>query len=250
MDVVYSGITAFTETGCTTDDGQSHEADVIICATGFDTSFIPRYPILFNGHNLQEDWAASITGYMGVGIAECPNAFTLAGPWSPISNGPVIIAIEAQADFICAFINKYQTEPTITTMQLKAAAAFDFKAHMIQVTKKMVWSDNCRNSQNIRPNWGQSSVTWPGSTLHYLEAMREPRFEDFEFGYSGSRFAWFGNGVSQVEWDPTADLAYYIRNSDDGKHLSKAARLRELSKSGTQPERELHRQAKLAEADA
>ncbi|KAF4953298.1 hypothetical protein FGADI_6064 [Fusarium gaditjirri] len=246
VQAIYSGVKEITETGCISDDGQHYEGDVIIAATGFDTSFIPRYPIYFKGHNLQEDWSTSITGYMGVGISECPNSFTLAGPWSPISNGPVIAPIEAQADFICAFIDKYQTEPGMHSMSLKAAACYDFKSYMAQITQKMVWSDNCRHSHNIKPNWGQSSITWPGSTLHYLEAMREPRFEDYDFEYSGNRFAWLGNGLSQTEWDPTADLAYYVRNEDDGRHLSRGARTKAISKSGSQPPRELHRQAKLA----
>ncbi|KAL6406554.1 hypothetical protein AUP68_09353 [Ilyonectria robusta] len=248
VEVIYSGVKSFTETGCISEDGQSHDGDVIICATGFDTSFVPRYPILFQGHNLQDDWNASITGYMGVGIAECPNSFTLAGPWTPISNGPVIVAIESQTDFVCAFIDKYQTEPGMHSMHLKAAASYDFKAYVAQVTKKMVWSDNCRNSHNVRSNWGQSSITWPGSTLHYLEALREPRFEDYDFEYSGNRFSWLGDGLSQTEWDPTADLAYYIRSSDDGRHLSRGARRQAISKSGTQPTRELHRQTKLSTA--
>ncbi|RKL02209.1 putative sterigmatocystin biosynthesis monooxygenase stcW [Fusarium oxysporum] len=246
VQAIYSGVKEITETGCISDDGQHYEGDIIIAATGFDTSFIPRYPIHFKGHNLQEDWSTSITGYMGVGISECPNSFTLAGPWSPISNGPVIAPIEAQTDFISEFIDKYQTEPGMHSMSLKAAACYDFKSYMAQVTQKMVWSDNCRHAHNIKPNWGQSSITWPGSTLHYLEAMREPRFEDYDFEYSGNRFAWLGNGLSQTEWDPTADLAYYVRNEDDGRHLSRSARTRVISKSGSQAPRELHRQAKLA----
>ncbi|KAF5019100.1 hypothetical protein F66182_8896 [Fusarium sp. NRRL 66182] len=246
VQVIYSGVKSITETGCISDDGRSHSGDIIISATGFDTSFIPRYPIRFKGHNLQEDWQTSITGYMGVGISECPSSFTLAGPWTPISNGPVIVAIESQVDFVCAFIDKYQTEPGLRSMSLKAAASYDFKAYVAQVSKKMVWSDDCRNSHNIRPNWGQSSITWPGSTLHYLEAIREPRFEDYEFEYTGNRFAWMGNGLSQTEWDPTSDLAYYIRTHDDGKQLSTRARIKAISKSGTQPERGLHRQAKLS----
>ena len=249
VNPIYSGVKSFTEEGCISDDGASHTADVIICASGFDTSYIPRYPILFKGHNLQDDWGVSITGYLGIGISECPNSFTLAGPYSPTANGPVIVAIESQADYICSLIDKYQTEPTLRSISLKASASYDFKSHVAQATKKMVWSEVCRNSHNVRPNWGQASIVWPGSTLHYLEAIREPRFEDFEFEYSGNRFAWMGDGVSQTEWDPTADLAYYIRNHDDGKHLSRAARRREYTKSGSQPARELHRQARLSQAD-
>uniref|UniRef100_A0A0B7K767 FAD/NAD(P)-binding domain-containing protein n=1 Tax=Bionectria ochroleuca TaxID=29856 RepID=A0A0B7K767_BIOOC len=246
VKVVYSGVKYFTESGCVSDDGQSHTTDVVICATGFDLSFVPRFPINFRGHNLQEDWNTSITGYMGVGIAECPNSFTIAGPFTPISNGPVIVALESQTDFVCSFIDKFQTEPGMKSMHLKASASYDFRSYVAQVTKKMVWSDACRNDHNVQPNWGQSAITWPGSVLHFLEALREPRFEDYEFQYSGNRFAWLGNGLSQTEWDDTADLAYYIRDHDDGKHLSRRARLKEISKSGTQPKRVLHRQEKLS----
>ncbi|KAI9793412.1 MAG: hypothetical protein M1816_000304 [Peltula sp. TS41687] len=246
---IYFGVKSFTETGCISEDGQSHEGDIIICASGFDMSYISRYPIVFNGRNLQDDWSSSISGYMGVAISECPNTFTLAGPWSPTVNGSVIPCIEAQSDYICSFIDKYQTEPELHSISLKAAASQDFKAYVAQATKRMVWSEDCGNSHNIKENWGQSSIGWPGSTLHYLEAIREPRFEDFEFQYSGNRFSWMGDGVSQTEWDATADLAYYIRNEDDGKHLSRAARRRIITKSGILPPRELHRQARLSSAD-
>ncbi|KAM0552435.1 hypothetical protein ACHAPJ_007996 [Fusarium lateritium] len=186
---------------------------------------------------------------MGVGISECPNSFTLAGPWPPVSNGPVIVAIESQTDLVCSFIDKYQTEHGMHSMSLQAAACYDFKSYVAQVTTKMVWSHNCRNSHNIRHNWGQSSsTTWPGSTLHYLEAMGELRFEDWDFEYSGNRFAWMGNGLSHTEWNPTADLAYYIRTEDDGTQLGRRERLKVISKSGTQPKRVLDRQAKFATA--
>lgn len=80
--------------------------------------------------------------------------------------------------------------------------------------------------------------------------MREPHFMENEFQYSGNRFAWMRNGLSQTEWDPTADLAYYMRIKGDGRQLSRIARLMAISKSGTQPERGLPRQAKLAAAQS
>lgn len=64
--------------------------------------------------------------------------------------------------------------------------------------------------------------------------------------YSGNRFSWLGNGISQTEWDPTADLAYYIKqNDDDGIHGSRWKRTAIANRSGTMSPRELHRQPKL-----
>lgn len=94
VTMIHGGVASFTETGCTSEDGTSHSGEVIICATGFDTSYIPRYPIIGpNGHNMQDEWAKCLTSYMGVAVPEFPNMFTFLGPYSPVSNGPTLIAI-------------------------------------------------------------------------------------------------------------------------------------------------------------
>jgi len=246
VDIIYGEVTSFTQSGCIGNDGNSYNADVIICATGFDTSFISRYPILGpNGRNLQTEWAESITGYLGLGASEFPNTFTMLGPYSPVSNGPTLIAIEAQADYICAFIDRYQTE-NIHSMAPKASACVDFKSHVSRFMEGSVWADECRNSHKNHTLHGRVPTTWPGSTLHYLEAIREPRWDDWEIEYTGNRFSWLGNGISQTEWDPTADLGYYIQQVDTGRWDSRWRRNGVINKSGTLPVRELHRQPKLA----
>lgn len=202
-------------------------------------------------------------GYMGVGVSEFPNTFTseqytlsmpflgtdndsVLGPYTPVSNGPTLIAIEAQADYICSFIDRYQTEPSIHSFYPKAGACVDFKAHVNDfMVNKAVWADNCRNSHNNHSIGGRVPTTWPGSTLHYLEAMREVRWEDWEFRYNRNRFKYLGNGVSQTEWDATADLGYYIKDGDDGMWNSRWRRNAAVNKSGSMPPRELHRQSKL-----
>jgi hypothetical protein len=244
---IFSGVKEFTHTGVISEDGSSHDGDVIICATGFDTSYISRYPIIGpQGRNLQTEWSESIMGYMGVGISEWPNTFTMLGPYTPVSNGATMSAIEAQSEYICAFIDRFQTEP-IHSLAPKREVCEDFKAHVASVMEKLVWTDDCRNSHKNGTLHGRVPTTWPGSTLHYLEAIREPRWDDWEIKYTGNRFSWLGSGISQTEWDPTADLGYYIKRDDeDGAWLSRWRRNGVISRSGTMPRRELHRQAKLA----
>lgn len=94
VDVVFQGVTALTRTGCKLNNGQEHALDVIICATGFDTSFRPRFPIFgFDGRNLQNLWAAQPKSYLGIAAAEFPNLLMLLGPNSPVANGPLMCAI-------------------------------------------------------------------------------------------------------------------------------------------------------------
>ena len=55
-----------------------------------------------------------------------------------------------------------------------------------------------------------------------------------------------GHWRSQTEWDPTADLGYYIRQSDDGPWHSRRKRNLAIAKTGSMAPRALHRQEKLA----
>lgn len=94
MNVVHAGVSAFTRQGCRAQDGAEHSFDVIVCATGFDTSFKPRFPIYGRGgSNLQDKWAGQPKSYLGIGAAGYPNFLMLLGPNSPIANGPTLSAI-------------------------------------------------------------------------------------------------------------------------------------------------------------
>lgn len=133
-------------------------------------------------------------------------------------------------------IDRYQTEK-VHSFVPSSAAVEDFIAHTDKMMESTVWTDACNST--FKHN-GYVTALWPGSTLHYLEAMRELRADDWDIRYTGNRFAFLGNGFSQTEFDPTSDLAYYIRNEDDGPFTSRGKRREVLSRSGTMPERKLH----------
>ncbi|KAI8629794.1 hypothetical protein F5Y19DRAFT_431985 [Xylariaceae sp. FL1651] len=232
VEVVFGEINSITERGCLCENGNEYPVDVLICATGFDTSFRPRFPIVSNtGENLQDKWANDPQSYFGVAAAGFPNYLVSLGPNCPIGNGPVLSAIEAQVDWMCQLIDRYQTT-NIKMFSPKEEAVQDFIDYKDYFMKRTVWADPCRSWYKLRAD-GPIIALWPGSTLHYIECMKDLRFDDFDVTYAGNRFAWLGNGYSQTELDETADWAYYIRDHDDGPPLSTAGRRKLLSKSGT-----------------
>lgn len=93
--MVKAGVSSFTENGCVDEFGEEHQADIIICATGFNTSFIPRFPIIGRGgKNLKDIWSASNPeSYMGIGVSDMPNFLMFLGPYSAVANGPTMSAI-------------------------------------------------------------------------------------------------------------------------------------------------------------
>lgn len=53
-----------------------------------------------------------------------------------------------------------------------------------------------------------------------METLSKPRYEDFDISYaSRNRFAYLGNGFSQREMNPRADLTYSIREHDGGSSV-------------------------------
>lgn len=88
VEVVHGGIDRITEKGCVTESGKEYELDVLICATGFNVSFRPRFPIVgLDGRNLQDEWKDEPKAYFGMAAAGFPNYLMFIGPNSPIGNG-------------------------------------------------------------------------------------------------------------------------------------------------------------------
>ncbi|RDW61594.1 hypothetical protein BP5796_11486 [Coleophoma crateriformis] len=232
VSVIYGEINEVTEKGCLCDDGKEYPVDVLICATGFDTTFKPRFPLIGpDKRNLQDVWKDEARSYLGLAAPGFPNYLIFLGPNCPIGNGPVLSAIEAQADHMLKLIDRYQTH-NIASFAPRQEAVDDFISHKDDFMTRSVWADPCRSWYKNRPD-GPITALWPGSTLHYIEAMTELRMEDWEVKYSGNRFAWLGNGYSQTELDDTADWAYYIREVDDDEPATRGGKRRKLTKSGT-----------------
>lgn len=233
VSVVSGGINEITERGCLCDDGNECPVDVLICATGFDTTFKPRFPLIGpSGDNLQDVWAEEAKSYLGLAVADFPNYLIFLGPNCPIGNGPVLSAIEYQADWMLRVIDRYQTN-NIYSIAPKMEAVDDFVTHKNEFMKGTVWHDPCRSWYKANRVDAPVTALWPGSTLHYIECLSEVRWDDFDVKYNGNRWAWLGNGCSQTELDETADWAHYVREEDDGEYMSRARRRELTTKSGT-----------------
>ncbi|EXJ70145.1 cyclohexanone monooxygenase [Cladophialophora psammophila CBS 110553] len=101
VEVVYREILKVTPKGCVCDDGQEHALEALICSTGFDTSFKPRFPLIgMSGENLRNEWAQEPASYLGIAASGFPNYIMFLDPNGPIGNGQVLTAIEAQADYM------------------------------------------------------------------------------------------------------------------------------------------------------
>jgi hydroxyversicolorone monooxygenase len=75
-----------------------------------------------------------------------------------------------------------------------------------------VWTEDCRSWYKNNET-GRVNAVWPGSSLHYIEAIRQIRYEDYDVRYLGvgrkNRFAYLGMGTTEalvLKGDPSPYL--------------------------------------------
>lgn len=229
VKVVTAEIDRVTTDGLMTVDGLLHKVDAIICATGFDTTWRPRFPIYGrDGASLAERWAAveNVEAYLGMAIPDFPNYLMFTGPNTPVSNGTLIPVIEKQAAYMTVMIRKYQRQ------RVKSFAPSNYVTKALNTRhqrwlQRTVWADECRSTFKGGNRQGKIVGPWPGSSLHYFEAISEVRFEDWEYGYwadvekygeialGEGTWGYLGSGfTTREEFDrengEAQDLAWYL----------------------------------------
>jgi cation diffusion facilitator CzcD-associated flavoprotein CzcO len=81
VNVHFTAVDDINETGVIGNDGVHHEVDTIICATGFDVTYKPRFPVIGkNGVDLAEKWKDAPESYLGLACPDMPNFIMSIGP--------------------------------------------------------------------------------------------------------------------------------------------------------------------------
>jgi hypothetical protein len=139
-----ANLTELSPRGFIDPDGNEIEVDAIILATGFNTTWIPRIPIIANGQNLQDVYTKNPLSYLGVAAPHIPNYFTFYGPYSPIGQGSVLAIMDVFAKYIVKVVEKIQIED-IKCMTPKLSVIADYGEHTRLLVKRFVWDSPCRS---------------------------------------------------------------------------------------------------------
>ncbi|KAL4901245.1 hypothetical protein BDW74DRAFT_170383 [Aspergillus multicolor] len=203
--------------GLELDTGEIIRVGIIICATGFDVSFRPRFPIVGRKGNLQDLWADSLPqAYMSCCVPHLPNYFMFLGPGAPIGHGSVLTITEQIAKYITRIIQKCQTE-RVRVISVTESANAEFNEHIQTFMPGTAYAGGCRSWYKNGTADGPVTALHPGSRIHFLHMLERFRGEDFEYVHESparNRFAYLGNGFSTKELggeDPT----WYLDRPDE-----------------------------------
>lgn len=209
--VHFTPVTKVVPEGVIGADDILREADTVICATGFDVSFRPRFPIVGkDGASLSEMWRDRPWAYFGLTVPNMPNFMMQGGPPSPVQNGTPFGAFRASSDYAIHIIKKLQRE-NVRSLHPKQHVVEAFARHVDDFFAGTVFSDACRSWYKDNQS-GRVNAVWPGSALHYRQILETPRWEDYEVQSRDEQnmFSWMGLGFVKEHRIPGADLGFYL----------------------------------------
>ncbi|WP_330185070.1 NAD(P)/FAD-dependent oxidoreductase [Nocardia sp. NBC_01503] len=170
VELVTSGIDHVRDTGVVTADGELHELDILVLATGFDSHAYMR-PMAITGtggHTLDQAWADGPRAYEGIMMPDFPNLFMLVGPHSPFANHPLTAVAEAQSARIVGWLQRWRAGE-FETVAPTHAATDRYNAMMRAAAPSTVWTTGCRS-------WylGKDGMPelWPWSPGQYEKRIR------------------------------------------------------------------------------
>ncbi len=180
VSLITDPIAGITETGVQTADGDQHDVDVIVYATGFHATeyLFPMSITGRGGQTIDELWAeGGARAYYGAMIPGFPNLWTLYGP---NTNGALAIPAfqEMETLFALRCIERLVVEGK-TTVDVKTEAYDRYNAMIDARNARMAWSDP-RAHNYYWTKFGRSATQNPLGQHEMWSLLREPDFEDLE----------------------------------------------------------------------
>lgn len=178
VETITCGIDRFVPEGIVDRDGKLHQLDVVALATGFHTDRFVR-PISvtgIDGRTMEQAWAERCAAYLAISVPGFPNFFLMNGPSSPVGNFSLIDVAEQQWTYISQLVERLgqgNANGIVASQQ-----AFDeYEKRRIAAAKQSIFGSGCTS-------WYLDAtgvpITWPWDYDAFAEAMKQPRFDDFD----------------------------------------------------------------------
>jgi hypothetical protein len=209
VDMIHSNIVKVDGTGIFTADGKYRPVDMIVCATGFDTSCTPRFTIRGrNGVTLAQRWKHTPETYLSIATDGFPNYFICLGPNAGLGEGNLLTLIERSLDYFTECALKMQRD-NIRAMSVRPDSVKGFTKYCVQYFSGTVFSDKCRSWYKGGTEEGRVTALWPGSSLHSMKVFANPRWEDFDYEYvDDNPVGWIGDGWTEDEKHERINVDY------------------------------------------
>ena len=180
VDLITDGIAEIVPEGIRTKDGTLHEYDILVFATGFETTgwHWSVDVVGQDGITIEEAWEDGPEAYLGITVADFPNFFVLYGPNTNLGHNSITFMLERQVEYTIKALAKMD-ESGVTAMAPKRAAQDRFNKDIQARLGTTVWADPACNSW-YKTDDGRITQNWADHTRAYAEAVAEVDLKDYE----------------------------------------------------------------------
>jgi cation diffusion facilitator CzcD-associated flavoprotein CzcO len=180
VELVTDAIEGLTPGGIVTADGRERSIDVLVCATGFDTTHMLASMEVTgrDGRTLREAWSQGPEAWRGVAVAGFPNLFLLLGPNTGTGHTSTLLYIEPQVRWALACMRGLH-ERKARWLDVRADLMREHNDALQARLAGTVWT-HCRSW--YRADSGRIVALWPGRTGEYSRGLAQPDFGNFVLG--------------------------------------------------------------------
>lgn len=159
--------------------GRTHRADMIVLATGFETTRQPYAPLVTGEHDttLAQHWSGGMTAVASTLVAGFPNLYVLNGPNASLGHNSSVLLSEAQADFSAALIAERAAAPYAYPAPVRVTDEAE-RASTADVASRAAttpWITGECGNWYVDERSGRLTLLWPGTVAEFRGRLRRAR---------------------------------------------------------------------------
>jgi cation diffusion facilitator CzcD-associated flavoprotein CzcO len=172
VTLVPHGVKGLSATGVVDENGDRHDLDLVVLATGFHAAdYLANLKVTgLGGRELHEVWAGGPRAFLGMMVPGFPNFFMMYGPNT--NSVPLVSFYEAQAGFAARAIGRLASRRA-HDVQVSPAAADRYDRWLQSALERTVWA---HTNNYFRAGTGRVVSQWPFNASTYIIATRIGRF--------------------------------------------------------------------------
>ncbi|WP_240334280.1 flavin-containing monooxygenase [Sphingobium estronivorans] len=178
VELVTEPVDHVTASTIVTADGQERPVDVMILATGFETTrFLSVVDVTGrDGRRLDELWRDGARAYRGITISGFPNLFMLYGPNT--NNGSILFNIERQTDYAVRHLERMERED-LDWIDLRPEAMDRYNTRLQdEIGAVRPWQGAVNGY--YRAQNGLNVTQWPHGMTRYAQELAKPDFDAYD----------------------------------------------------------------------
>lgn len=178
VDLITEGIDRIEANGIRTKDGVLHEAEILICATGF---YVTDSPLGRKVHGLDnallaDSYMGDMANYLGSSFSKFPNLFMMGGPNTSLGHNSIVFMHESQLNYIVPAVKFALKKHAVISP--KEAMAVEWTKTIRAKTPHTVWGTGC-TSWYLNAS-GENTTVWPDQTFKFRQLTRGFKKQDHD----------------------------------------------------------------------